>query len=106
MAKTPEKDVKDKVVGVLKDEGIYYFFPTTYGYGRSGVPDIVACCGGLFLAMEIKAGNHKPTALQVREMESIRLSGGIAVIVNDTNWELIRPLVRKMKIKLAKDQAA
>jgi len=40
---TPEKKVKEKVVKYLKEYGkdIYYFFPATGGYGRSGVPDIV-----------------------------------------------------------------
>jgi hypothetical protein len=36
MAQTPEKKVKDKVVKILKDNGVYYFFPATYGMGRSG----------------------------------------------------------------------
>lgn len=97
MAATPEKRVKDKVVGILKDEGAYYFFPATHGYGRSGVPDIVACVSGRFLAIECKAGKNKPTALQVREIESIRKAGGVAVVANEENWELVRDFVRKLK---------
>lgn len=97
MAATPEKRVKDKVVGILKDEGAYYFFPATHGYGRSGVPDIVACVNGRFLAIECKAGTNKPTALQVREIESIRKAGGVAVVANEENWDEVRPLVREMK---------
>lgn len=97
MAATPEKRVKDKVVAILKDEGVYYFFPATHGYGRSGVPDIVACVDGLFLGIECKAGTNKPTALQVREIETIRRAGGHAVVANEENWEMIRPLVRSMK---------
>ena len=97
MAKTPEGKVKDKVVGVLKAEGAYYFFPATHGYGRSGVPDIIACVNGRFLAIECKAGKNKPTTLQVREIENIRLAGGVAVVANDENWELVRDLVQKMK---------
>lgn len=97
MAATPEKRVKDKVVGILKDEGVYYFFPATHGYGRSGVPDIVACVSGRFLGIECKAGKNKPTALQVREIESIRKAGGVAVVANEENWEMVRDLVRKLK---------
>ena len=97
MAKTPEGKVKAKVVDVLKSEGVYYFFPATHGYGRSGVPDIVCCVNGLFLAIECKAGTNKPTALQVREIELIRRNGGYAVVANEENWEMVRPLVRKMK---------
>jgi hypothetical protein len=97
MAKTPEKVVKDKVVSVLKSEGVYYFFPATHGYGRSGVPDIIACVNGLFLAVECKAGNNKPTALQLREIEHIHSCGGVAVVVDETNWDMVRDLVRKLK---------
>lgn len=97
MAQTPEKKVKVKVEAVLKSEDVYYFFPATHGYGRSGVPDIIGCVGGRFLAIECKANGNKPTALQVREIERIRRSGGLAVVVDDTNWEMIRPLVSKLK---------
>lgn len=97
MAATPEKKVKDKVVSVLKSEGAYYFFPATHGYGRSGVPDIVACVNGHFLGIECKAGNNKPTALQLKELEDIRRSNGVAVVVDETNWDIVRDLVRRLK---------
>jgi Holliday junction resolvase len=99
MAATPEKKVKDKIVSVLKDEGVYYFFPATHGYGRSGVPDIIACVNGRFLAIECKAGGGKLTALQVREIEHIRRCGGVAVVANEENWDMVRPLVRELSSK-------
>jgi Holliday junction resolvase len=97
MAKTPEKVVKDKVVSVLKAEGVYYFFPATHGYGRSGVPDIVACVNGQFLAIECKAGNNKLTALQERELTGIINAKGVAVIINEENWGTVPALVQWMK---------
>lgn len=97
MAQTPEKRVKTKVEAVLKNEGAYYFFPATHGYGRSGVPDIIACVNGRFLAIECKAGGNKPTALQTREIENIRIAGGVAVVANEENWDEVRLLVREMR---------
>ncbi len=97
MASTPEKRVKEKIVKVLKEEGVYYFFPATHGFGRSGVPDIICCVNGYFLAIEVKAGTNKPTALQVREIETIRRSNGVAVVANDENWDMVRGLVHKLK---------
>jgi Holliday junction resolvase len=85
MASTPEKKVKDKVVKLLKSHGIYYFFPATFGMGRSGVPDIICCFQGKFLAVECKAGSNKPTALQERELQAIMDAGGNAFIINETN---------------------
>jgi len=96
MALTPEGKVKAKVVRILKDEGVYYFFPATGGYGRSGVPDIVCCVNGHFFAVECKAGKNKPTLLQVNEIESIRRAGGVAVVANEENWDEVRSLVHKL----------
>lgn len=98
MAITPEGKVKAKVVGILKDAGAYYFFPATHGYGRSGVPDVVACVDGRFLAIECKAGKNKITALQAREIQSIRAADGVAVVVNEENWDMLPELIRKLKM--------
>jgi len=93
VARTPEGIVKDKVVAVLKKYGVYYFFPATYGMGRSGVPDIICCISGLFLAIECKAGKNKPTQLQNHEMQSIRNAGGIALVVNEDSVSKLAELL-------------
>ena len=72
----------------------------THGFGRSGVPDIVACVNGLFLAIETKAGGNKPTALQIREIETIRRNNGVAVVVDETNWDMVRDMVRVMALSI------
>jgi Holliday junction resolvase len=103
VAKTPEKIVKDKVVSILKAEGVYYFFPATHGFGRSGVPDIVACVHGYFLAIECKAGKNKLTALQANEIEAIRRANGVAVVANEENWDMIRPLVQELSLRATRE---
>ena len=72
--------------------------PPANGYGRAGVPDVIACVNGKFLAIECKANGNKPTALQVREIEAIRAANGVAVVVDETNWEMVRDLVRRLKV--------
>lgn len=89
MASTPEKKVKDRVVKLLKAHGVYYFFPATFGMGRSGVPDIICCINGKFLAVECKAGSNKPTALQERELQAIADAGGVAFVVNEDNLKML-----------------
>lgn len=85
MALTPERKVKNKVVALLKEHGVYYFFPATYGMGRSGVPDVVCCYKGVFVGIECKAKNNKPTELQQRELAAIKQAGGVAFVINETN---------------------
>jgi Holliday junction resolvase len=82
---TPEKKVKDKVKKILEKLGCYYFFPATGGFGKSGVPDIVICFKGHFVAIECKAGDNKPTALQEMNMKKIRESGGSTIVINEAN---------------------
>jgi hypothetical protein len=101
MAQTPEKKVKAKVVEILKAHGVYYFFPATYGMGRSGVPDIICCYQGRFLAIECKAGAGKTTALQGRELDLIKKAGGVQMVVNEENLSELAVLLnvlRKMEL--------
>ncbi len=94
---TPESKVKSAVVKLLKAHNVYYFFPATHGYGRSGVPDIVACVRGRFVAIECKAGKNEPTALQQREIKNIQTAGGIAVVVREDNVDLVETIIKELK---------
>lgn len=84
---TPEGKVKATIKKMLVDRGIYYTMPFTAGYGASGVPDILICHGGKFIAIECKANGNKPTALQTEHMRRIREGGGIARVVDENNLD-------------------
>ena len=96
MAGTPESKVKAAVVKLLKQYGAYYFYPATHGYGRSGVPDIVCCVKGKFLAIECKAGKGETTALQDKEINAIRTAQGIAAVVRETNLDMIEQVLKEL----------
>ena len=93
---TPEAKVKKKVVDVIKKNGAYYFFPATGGYGRSGVPDIVCCYRGVFVAIECKAGSNKPTPLQEAEMAKIRQAHGFVLVGNETNLADVTTMLERI----------
>ena len=87
MATTPEGKVKTNIKKYLNANDIYFTMPFTAGYGASGVPDILVCHKGRFIAIECKANGNKPTALQAQHMTRINEGGGIAVVADDTNWQ-------------------
>lgn len=93
---TPEKKVKDKVKKLLGEYGAYYFMPTTGGYGKSGVPDIVACLRGKFIGIECKANGGKPTALQEKNLADIMSVGGFAVLVDEGGVETFRSVLKQI----------
>ena len=97
MAQTPEAKVKAAVRKLLVEFGIYYFSPAANGYGRAGIPDIICCFGGRFIAIECKAGNGVTTALQDRELAAIRTAGGMTMVVNETNIQELREKLQWMR---------
>lgn len=89
MPRTPEGKVKDACVARLNEHAAYYFFPVMGGYGRSGIPDIIACHKGRFLAIECKAGYNKTTPLQEREIAAINKAGGAAMVIREDTVDML-----------------
>lgn len=85
MAQTPEGKVKNAVKKLLKERGIYFFMPMQNGMGVVGIPDVIACWDGRFLAIETKAPGKRgnTTANQDRQIDLIRKSRGLALVVDD-----------------------
>lgn len=93
---TPESKVKASIVKFLKVWDVYYFFPATHGYGRSGVPDIICCVNGKFVAIECKAGKNEPTELQKREIQKIQTAKGIAMVIREDNLDLVETVIKEL----------
>lgn len=85
MASTPEGKVKDAIKKFLKERGAWYFMPVSNGMGQVGIPDIIICYKGVFVAIEAKAPGKKKniTANQERVIEAIRSADGFAWVVDN-----------------------
>jgi Holliday junction resolvase len=97
MASTPEGKVKKAVKKILDAEGVYYFFPATGGYGRSGIPDIVCCVQGYFLAIECKAAHGGLTALQTHELAKITRVGGHTFVATPATLDALPFYLKTLK---------
>ena len=93
---TPEGKVKKKIKNILEELGMYYFMPPANGYGRAGIPDFIICSKGRLIAIESKAKNNKPTALQARELQRISDAGGVALVVNEDNLDSLKMELQKL----------
>ena len=94
--KVKETWVKKKVVDHLKSLGVYYFFPVASGWMSSGVPDIICCVKGKFVAIECKAGKNKTTAIQDKNIDSIRKNEGVAMVINEDNLEFMKMVIHEI----------
>lgn len=97
MAMTPEKVVKTKCTKLILAAGGTWFYPTTAGYGSSGASDIVACVVGRFIAVECKAGKNKPTELQKGFLRKVISAGGIGLVINEDNIDVLEAVLNMVK---------
>lgn len=64
------------------------------GFQTAGVPDVIACINGRFIALELKVEQGRASPLQSRNIEKINEAGGYARVVYPKDWE-------ELKLKLA-----
>lgn len=86
-----EADFK-KVIKKKLPPRSWEFSPVQTGYGKHGIPDILACVPytiktedvgkelGLFVGIEAKMDGNKPSALQAKQLQDIANAGGKALI--------------------------
>jgi hypothetical protein len=82
---TPEGRVKEDCKRLLKSFDIWYYMPVQNGMGVVGIPDIIACWKGRFLAIETKAPGKRnnTTENQKRVLKEIGAHGGLQIVVDD-----------------------
>ena len=82
---TPEGRVKHEIKEWLKKRKgqIWFFMPVQNGMGVMGIPDIIICWNGQFVAVECKAPGKRSTVtpLQQRNLDTISECGGRAIVV-------------------------
>lgn len=88
-----EKNFENKIKTYLKNNGCWYVKYFANRMTKSGVPDILACVNGYFLAIEVKADKGKPSELQLWNREKIREAGGISLIAYPNQWEDLKLLI-------------
>ncbi len=79
---TPETKLKNAVKKHLDSlgEDCWYFKVIGGPRQKAGVPDLIGCYKGRFIAIEIKAANGKLSKKQEREIAAIRAAGGVAFV--------------------------
>lgn len=94
-----EKEFENKVKAFLKEQGCWFIkYWGGGGFTKSGVPDLLVCCKGSFLGVELKARSGRPSVLQVRELGRIRSAGGYAVLLYPQDFDLFKELVHYLSV--------
>jgi Holliday junction resolvase len=79
-----ERDIVAAVKAYLDQVGAYYIRLVGGPMLRHGLPDLVICAGGRFIALELKSTGRKPTRKQLEELYAVNSAGGIGLWADST----------------------
>lgn len=88
-----EKNFENKIKAYIEELGGWHVKFFANRMTKSGIPDILACVGGYFVAIEVKAQNGHPSELQLHHCKKIRESGGFAFIAYPSGWETLKKIL-------------
>ena len=89
-----EKNFENKVKKFLEEKNCWFLkYWGGAAYTKSGIPDLLVCCNGFFLGVEIKAPKGKPSPLQIHNLKQIHEAGGLAVLLYPDNFTLFQNMV-------------
>lgn len=92
-----EKNFENKIKKFLKENGCWFVKYFANRNTRAGVPDLLACVNGYFLAIEVKGPTGKPSELQLWNVEQIREAGGIAIVLYPDQFDEFVRLIDALK---------
>lgn len=82
MSTVKEATIVKNICDYLKKLDKCFFWKEHGGmYGTAGIPDIIVCYRGKFIALEAKRPGGKLTRLQAKAIKDIRAAEGAAYIV-------------------------
>ena len=94
-----ESDLIKKIKEYLKTvDGLIFWKEHGGMYGTSGVPDVIVCYRGRFIAFETKVEKNKTTILQQITIRKILKAGGYALVVRSVAEvkEIINALAKEV----------
>lgn len=92
-----EKNFENRVKAFLKDQGCWFIKYWGGGqFTKAGIPDLLVCCKGYFLAIELKGPTGKPSPLQRHTIEEIKKAGGLALVLYPKDFDDFKILVKNM----------
>ena len=93
-----EKIFEEKVKRFLESEGCWYIkYWGGGGFTKAGVPDLLVCCNGYFLGIELKAPKGRHSQLQIRTLREIIKANGLAFLLYPKDFEDFKNFIRELK---------
>lgn len=91
-----EKSFETTVKKFLRDHGCYVIKNFGCSFTRAGLPDLVVCANGKFIALELKNEKGKATPLQLANIRDIQGAGGVALILRPQDFDKFKSYIEQL----------
>ena len=94
-----EKNFENRVKKFLKDKGCWILkYWGGAAYTKSGIPDLLVCCNGRFIGIELKSPTGKPSDLQLYNLREISKAGGIGFVLYPKDFEQFKQFIDNLTL--------
>lgn len=92
-----EKAFEMRIKKFLADEGCWFVKFFANRNTKSGIPDLLCCINGYFVAVEVKGDKGKVSDLQLWNKNKIQDSDGFCVVLYPDEFDKFIQLVKELK---------
>lgn len=88
-----EKTFENSLKKWMVEQGFFFVKFFANSYTPKGIPDILACCHGRFIGLEVKSDCGVPTRIQILRLKQICNAGGIGILIYPDSFDEFKRLV-------------
>ena len=82
-----EKNFENQIKKYLEEKGAWFVKYFANSMTKAGIPDILVCLKGKFIAIEVKAETGRPSELQEYHLKQINKAGGFGILLYPSGFE-------------------
>lgn len=93
-----EKNFENKIKKFLKEQGAWHIkYWAGAPFTKAGIPDILACIGGYFVGIEVKAPEGVVSEIQKYNIKQIRQAKGFAFALYPSGYDQFQKFIEDLK---------
>lgn len=91
-----EKNFENKIKRFIEAMGGWQVKYFANAYTKVGIPDILSCVNGNFIAVEVKASKGVPSPMQIHHLKQIDEAHGYAILLYPDMYEIFKKFLKKL----------
>lgn len=91
-----EKNLENRMKKFIETCGGWQVKFHANSFTKTGIPDVLCCVKGRFVAVEVKASKGRPSPLQIHQLKQIDNAGGYAILLYPDNYDEFKEFIKQL----------